>query len=428
MTFFVSIYLVGLLVVAQVSEPSTPIPDLSLKNRLQTYFSAEIATDRSTVAESIGQEHKFEDVLRELKNLDLWGEVDAIRKIPPPWVIELPSGQKVTVQTGTAPKPGAQPAVIQFSAQPIQGAPAAQTGMAAWMTVSPPVGGSFALPRNSSSDLPLLMREIRKLVHLDRDRIYLFGDQEAADAAWIAGMQYPAHFAGLIVVEGVPRVPYPDQLLALLLPNLRHVPCLSIWIDSGPQQPNSQVAVLNKAMAEFATKAGMSFETATLAASKDQGFEIPLHLLSPTIKKPRPREKDISHCFRYLPQGNAGWLRATELSGDVWEHDQISIATTQKEDRDAFITQTLKDKLFHLAGKIEGQLISIETQRIGGIEVRLSPDHVDFSKPVAIRINGRARYEGMLESSVTDLLESAYEDWDLQHPVHIRKQFSIHAR
>jgi hypothetical protein len=132
--------------------------------------------------------------------------------------------------------------------------------------------------------------------------------------------------------------------------------------------------------------------------------------------------------LRYLPQGNAGWLRATELAGDVWDDEQISIAVTASADRDDFITQTFKQKLFYLSGHIDGQTITIETKRIEGIELRLSPAQVDFSKSVVIVINGRKRFEGLLEPSIKDLLESAYEDWDFQHPAHWRKSFTISAK
>ena len=142
----------------------------------------------------------------------------------------------------------------------------------------------------------------------------------------------------------------------------------------------------------------------------------------------RQPQTSVRLWFRYPEQGNAGWLRATDLAGDVWDDEQISIAVTASSDRDGFITETIKQKLFYIGGQIDGQTITVETKRVAAIELRLSPEQVDFSKPVTIFINGRNRFEGLLEPSIKDLLESAYEDWDFQHPAHVRKSFSINAK
>lgn len=431
MTFSFTTLLVLTLWTLPISEPTSPNPDLTLKNQLRAYFTAPKATDRASLVRSIGENHTFGDVLRGLENLDLWEVETADKSKSLSWTVGLPSGLKAVVQVSGSTDSNAQPAILQFSPHPIPESPTAQARpgpTATWITISPPVGGSFVLPGRGSSDLPDLLREIRKRIHLNRDRVYLFGERTAGDAAWVAAMQYPIEFAGLIVFEGAPRVPYPEQSLALLLPNLRHMPFLSVWTDESAEQPTSQVVILNKAITEFATKAGLTFETATLAPTTEKNVTIPQRLLASAIEKPRISTKDISHWFRYLAQGNAGWIRATDLAGDVWEYEQISISASAKEDYDTFVTQTFKAKMFYLGGKIEGQTITIETQRLGGVEVRLSPEQVDFAKPVSISINGRTRFDGMLEPSITDLLESAYETWDFQHPVYVRKSFSIHSK
>jgi hypothetical protein len=239
---------------------------------------------------------------------------------------------------------------------------------------------------------------------------------------------YPHEFAGLIVVSGIPKIPYPEQSYPLLLPNLRTVPFLSVWfVDTVTEQP-SAVAAVNQAIADFGAAAGMSFDTVTLAANPGGEFTIPQRVMDAVVSRPRVIPKSCALWFRFLPQGKLGWIRATELGDQVWRDDQISIVATSDADRNEFILQTLKEKLFSMSGRIEGQKIIIGTHRLEGIELRLSPSQLNLGEPVTVEINGRVRFEGLLKPTVVDLLESAYEDWDFKNLVHVRKHFSIHTK
>ena len=187
------------------------------------------------------------------------------------------------------------------------------------------------------------------------------------------------------------------------------------------------VTVVNQAILHFAQAASLPFEAATLAPNQTGVMPFPQREIAEVVSKVRHPQASVQLWFRYLPQGNAGWLRATDIAGNVWDDEQISIAVTASADRDEFITETIKQKLFYISGHIDGQTIAVDTKRVASIELRLSPEQVDFSLPVTAFINGRKRFEGVLEPSIKDLLESAYEDWDFQHPAHFRKTFSIHA-
>jgi hypothetical protein len=109
----------------------------------------------------------------------------------------------------------------------------------------------------------------------------------------------------------------------------------------------------------------------------------------------------------------------------VWEDDQLSIVPSPATDGDRFITDTIAEKLAFVGGHINGQTITIETRRCGGVELRLGPGQVNFTQPIVIVCNGRKRFEGLIRPSITDLLESAYEDWFFRHPVYARKTFAI---
>lgn len=412
----------------------SPEPHASVRSGLASYFAASDSKTRERMASEIAQESRFEEVLFEIRQLDLWsGQSPSEQRGN--WVIDLPSGRSVTA-TFALPQnyvtTKAFPLVVALKSND---RPPGQPDLnrddycddCIWVELDEPVGGPFHMRPAAASDLPSLLRDIRRKIRVDSDRVYLFGEGSGADWAWVAAMMYPHELAGIVVVSGMPRIPYPEQSYPLLIPNLRQTPFVSVWVGDSTGQPASTLAAVNKAIADFALAAGMSFDTATLAASSADKISIPHRVVDAALSKPRTRAKECAIWFRYLPQGNLGWLRATELAGDVWDDEQISIVATAEADRDQFIRNTLRSKLFFLSGRVNGQKIVIETQRLEGVELELPPELIDLSKAITIEINGRVRFEGILEPSISSLLESVYESWDFQNLVHARKRFSIHA-
>lgn len=423
-----SVLLIVLAVIAQPAETALP----SLKMRLEQYFHTSKEADRAKLLEIISKSHQADEVASELGRLELWSKPDVGRV----WTVNLPSGQVVRADVRLPADYDASktmPLILAFSAADessenvlprlIEGPKLQQ----AWVVMDKPVGGSFYQPVSAAGDLPALLRELRRKLRVDVDRTYIFGENGGADAAWVAAIMYPRPFAALIAFSGYPRVPYAEQVYPFLLMNLRSTPFLAAWAESPRGTPPSTVQSVNEAIAHFAIAAGLRFDTATLA-TKDPGVRPnPLRIIEAILAQPRKPTTQAELWFRYLPQGDAGWIRASDLGGIVWEDEQISISASADADRDAFIADTIKQKLFHLAARIEGQTITIDTKRIAAVELRLSPEQVDLTQPAAVIINGRERFDGPLDPSVKDVLETAYETWDFQHPVYVRKSFTINV-
>jgi hypothetical protein len=111
--------------------------------------------------------------------------------------------------------------------------------------------------------------------------------------------------------------------------------------------------------------------------------------------------------------------------GEMWETDQLSILPAAYTDRDTFIAEIVKDKMAYLGGRIEGQLIDIEAKNCARVELFLPQGLVDFTRPVTVKCNGKRRHEGVIEPSIGTLLETAYEEWEFQHPYVARLSFSV---
>ncbi|MEK7757146.1 MAG: hypothetical protein AAB385_08030, partial [Planctomycetota bacterium] len=245
----------------------------------------------------------------------------------------------------------------------------------------------------------------------------------------------PDLFAGVIVVASHPRLPFPQQVYPLLLPNLKDVP-LAV-IDPATNGPNTAPpSVMDAHLDAIVQLAGQtSLPIRRVTVGFDDGeygilprWEAAKDTLAGVRGKIRTKPgRTVSHWFRYPAQGDVGWLRAFKTYGDVWTEDQLSIAVGPTTDRDAFIADVIKEKLFHLGGRVEGQTIHIETKRIAEVELRLFDGMVDFAKPITVIINGRKRHEGVVKPSVLTLLESAYEEWEFQRILYAKLPFSIRA-
>ncbi len=298
------------------------------------------------------------------------------------------------------------------------------------------IGGSFHQSPSDPDDLRFIIHALRKRIHTNTDQVYLYGCGRGGEAAWIAAIFHPDLFAGVITLSSYPRVPYPAQLYPILLGNLRNLPVLSLWPASEKGSPDPRVESLaahNRAIAELAQRLSVPirgleapFEPSPLGHLPPRGSqEGPIQSLRGGVRPPPGRT--VSHWFRYLGQGDVGWLHATKLAGDVWDDDQLSIVTSPTADRDRFISDVLKEKLLYLGGRIDGQTIHIETEGCAEIELRLFDGMADFHTPITVLINGRKRHEGLVRPSMATLLESARKEWEFQHVVYATLTFSVRA-
>jgi hypothetical protein len=153
----------------------------------------------------------------------------------------------------------------------------------------------------------------------------------------------------------------------------------------------------------------------------------PSELAAPILEKRRisgPRA--VSHWFRYPSQGHAGWLRVLKFRGEVWEDEQLSIVTRSGADFDVYVRDVIQSKLAYLGGRIEGQLVQVETRGCERIEVMLGPSFVDFERPVTITINGTRRVrDKIIRPDIPTMLAAAYEEWDFQRLILARMPFTV---
>ncbi len=295
----------------------------------------------------------------------------------------------------------------------------------------PRVGCDFHLSNSGAAgDMRTLIRQLRRQVHTDPDRLFMFGSRTAGDAAWVIAINHPDLFAGVFIFSGYPRVPYAQQTLALLLRNLEPLRVLSVW-PTDPQDGETfrgrLVAAHNRAISDYAKQSSLpivgieqDFDSGGAPPTLEETFAL-------MRSRRRPFASNVSLWFRYPGHGQAGWLRQTAFLGEVWIDDQLSIHPAAGTDHNRFITEVIQSKMAYLEGRIEGQTVTVETRRCAEIELLLPLGAFDWTKPITVICNNRRRHHGVVRPSIPTMLETAYENWDFERPVAARITFSIRS-
>ena len=292
-----------------------------------------------------------------------------------------------------------------------------------------PLNGRFFEPDRESSDLRSFVRELRRLFHVDADRVYLFGHAAGGERAWLSAMLYPDLFAGVFVSDAYPRLPYPGAAYPIFLRNLSNVPVVSVWHPPTEQAVATEQILFRaqqERIAEWSGRINLPIRTVIVdpSASDGQAVRTPLiHSLLALRRKSTPT--NIDHWFRYPEHGRAYWIECTQWSGEAFEAEEFSILPSAKIDRNEFIAETIKGWLGYLGATVEGQTIRVETKGCAAIRLSIPIGLVDLQKPVTVNCNGLTRWEGRIEPKTEALLQNAYESWDFSHPVAAEVTFSI---
>jgi len=296
------------------------------------------------------------------------------------------------------------------------------------------IAGAFYQPGSRRAQFRSLVRNLRKRLHTNTNRLYLLGVGTGADAAWIAAMRHPDLFAGVVAINGYPNVPYPRQAYPLMLESLRDVPVLSVWNDVPPVSVEqtkraTEVAKHNKLIADLARSRGLPIESIELPYAQRADRHPPVDAIAKILAHERVvAPKRIDHWFRYPDDGWTSWLRQKRFAGDVWDEEAFSVATAPGADRDAAITGILREKLAHLQGVIEGQTVTLTVGRTTDVEIMIPMGVLDPSQDVTVICNGRTRHEHKLPPAIDVMLEDAYERWEFMAPAAVRLLLSVKSQ
>ncbi|UCF69349.1 MAG: hypothetical protein JSV80_08785, partial [Acidobacteriota bacterium] len=276
-----------------------------------------------------------------------------------------------------------------------------------------------AYPPVSTEHLTVL-REIKRLVHVDSDRVYLTGYSRGGHASWTLGTLHAEQFAAVAPIAGTLIAPVPRAIWPLLLPNLTHTAVLNVWgeldtdLDDGRMSPDGGLAAVNRKLRRVAGELGLPLASRQIAGVGHLGVVPPRAEMLELLERRRIHfPEQVRHRFRHLYQGKAYWLEARRLTGSQWS-DRLTIRRGPRENIDAAIARALRAQLGELRGSIEGQKIDVRRRQVDPLVVWFGDGMIDWNGSVVLEASRVRDFRGQIEPDLLICLLQAARTRDFE--------------
>lgn len=245
---------------------------------------------------------------------------------------------------------------------------------------------------NQAENLPALLREVKRLYNVDDNRVSMTGISDGGTGAYFFAFKQPSEWASFLPYIGHPGVlrnPAGGVNYRLYFENLTGKPLYIV---------NGEVDRL--------------YPAASLQSFVDVLVEA-----------------EVEHVFRVIEGGghDTRWLPdetpAIERFKTDHPRDPFPEFLQWVADRDDRYNRNMWLRVDGMASadfpavvkaEREGNRFTVEATAVTGFSLLLSPEVIDFSRPVAVSVNGETVYQDMVEQSAETLLRWARETLDRQ--------------
>jgi len=241
--------------------------------------------------------------------------------------------------------------------------------------------------------------------HVDSDRVFLSGFGEGANAAWDVGLSHPDLFAAVVPMAGDPKAAFINRYW----PNAIHLPFYLINGEYGGENFRNIVMTMEKWINK-----GFPCLNVIYQGRGREWFHAELGNAFEWMNR-RKRALPFPEVGRW-PGGEQTALATMRLSNNhfYWLGvEGIKDACLQNDPK-----EFPKGGPAQLQGIIRpGNLIEVRSFGLKGFTVWLSPNMIDFNKPVLMKKSGQYNREeltkiGMVKPSLSVMLEDFLERGD----------------
>ena len=253
------------------------------------------------------------------------------------------------------------------------------------------VGAKKPLPEDEVAQVfDAFFRDVFSRFHVDPDRVYLSGMSQTGWWAWFLGAFRADRFAGIAPMSSL------TWHVNRVADNLATLPIFVLQGDADETCPPAQARALTKRLEEmhvdvrYKEVAGAGHVPAVWA-HLDEGLKW-------LGEKPRARR----------PARVVKALRNTQGPWAYW----LRVDAVEDEADGKAVTPTVA----RVEGKIEGQTVTVTTEKVSALTVCLSSESLDLTKPVEVVWNGKSRFKRIVTPSLATLLTIAGEKADYAAP------------
>jgi pimeloyl-ACP methyl ester carboxylesterase len=261
-----------------------------------------------------------------------------------------------------------------------------------------------------------VLRDLRRKFNVDSDRVFLFGWEQGANAAFDIGLSHPDQFAGVLTVNGLAQR-FPERYWS----NAQYLPFYVVEGDRNGNHPKYARGVFKDWIRGHYPSLYIEYKG---RASEWYAAELPNMMEWMSGKK---RVHPMKEMGRYHTGGGTGeefktmragdnrfyWLSTDEVlpkhlnDYDNWVH------TTQPATLQANVSVGNEPDI-KAGAKIWNQF-NIRATGVKQVSLWIAPDVIDFSKPVVLRVN-TLQVGGFrtIQPSLQTLLEELHRSGDRQ--------------
>lgn len=234
----------------------------------------------------------------------------------------------------------------------------------------------------------LALRDARRRYSIDGDRVFLGGQLEGANMAWDYGLAHPDQFAGVVAISGLPA-----KYVHRYLP---HTDLLPFYIVEGDLAPASLDLIFSGVVKPMIERAW----DVTYVSHYRRGLEELNEEAGPSFdwmdrrkRGPSPRSFKVESA---RPSDNRFF--------GVVIHDYLPGRTTAPEAVEPLGKNLSPAKLEYRVGA-QNNLLTVQLSGIKRLDLWLSPENLDFSRRIEIRVNGKTYFKGVTKPDYGPMLD-----------------------
>lgn len=233
----------------------------------------------------------------------------------------------------------------------------------------------------------IALRDARRRFSIDSDRVFLAGTTLGGTMAWDVGLAHPDLFAGMIVLNGLPAKfvwTYRD-----------HAALIPMYLAMGELAPAEPDLILPFGTSLVARNYDVMYTEYFDRGLEPLPEEIPaaFNWMDSRSRDPYPKEFSINSAR----EGDSRYFGVV-----LREHAEGRAKSPDEADP---LGKGINPAKITVNARTLANLLDVTTSGVNGLDLWLGPPHIDLTKRLEIRINGRTTYKGDPTIDIAPFLE-----------------------
>ena len=276
-----------------------------------------------------------------------------------------------------------------------------------------------------------VLADVRHRVNINSDRVVLTGYSKGGYTAWSTALFSPGEWGGAAPMACFPITEAGRNGIELYLQNVLTVPIQYHWGDQDILQGQTEgINTFGRMTADEMKRLGAGkFEPIEY---KGEGHSLKIQadafrrFLASARRDPFPAE--FRMVFHHVWQGRAFCVRATEASGPDLDFRKLPPIRVGSPDQvQSAVMRFYRSRALELRVTVNRKTnaVVVRARNLKEIEVALSPQQLDFSRPIRVSVNGRIALVRKPGIDYGELLETARSTYDFERLVGARATIPV---